>query len=319
MKAALKRLYFNLREVLLLNKLAHVVPGMIKPFILCYHQIDSKEFDQQLAVLKKRFEVVDLKTFASRIEQKKTGGYCTLTLDDCLVEDVEKATEICRKHNLPLTLFLPVRFSVNNQALPGTWVQKLLEKRKAFILNGLHYQITPENKLEVKHKVNTYFNPAKFRIVEFEKVVQNFFEENNIPVEEIITDGVKVMPVDAVRELSMEKAFCFQSHTYNHESLSLCTPAEIEDEFSSSKKALEEITQKEVFAICYPYGSKEIIGDKIFAFVSTYYSCGLSLEQGVCTETTNPFFMPRIGIYPGDGLKFFLGKIYHYMQTNWLK
>lgn len=319
MKAALKKLYFDLREVLLLNKLVRVVPGMIKPFVLCYHQIDSQEFDQQLTALKKRFEVVDLKTFVSRVEQKKIGRYCALTLDDCLMEDVEKATNVCRKHNVPITFFLPIRFSINNEALPGTCLQKLLEKRNKFILSGEQIQITSQNRLEIKHKINTFFNPEKFKIIELEKMVQSFFAENDIAVEDIITNGAKVMPLEAVRMLTREELFNFQSHTYNHESLGLCTPMEIEREFVSSKKVLEEITQKEIFAICYPYGSKEVIGDKIFDFVSIYYTCGFSLEQGVCTTITDKFFIPRIGIYPGEGLKLFFGKIYHYMQINWLR
>ncbi len=309
----MKDLYFRLRKALFINSISHGIPGMIKPFILCYHQINIEEFDMQLAKLKSKFEIVDLKTFLARINQKKTGGFCTITLDDCLTEDIIKAADICRKHNLPITFFLPVRFSITNKALPGTWLQKLLEKKNEFILNGESIIVTSQNRRKVKNKLDQLFPASKFKMDALEKLVQNFFAVNNVKEEDVITDEFKVIPTHTVQTLARENLFNFQSHTYNHESLGLCKREEIEVEFHKSKKVLEDLTCKEVFAICYPYGSKEIVGNKVFGIVSDYYSCGLSLVQGVCTSKTDVLFMPRIAIYPGDKLVVFWGKIYHYM------
>jgi peptidoglycan/xylan/chitin deacetylase (PgdA/CDA1 family) len=315
----MKELYFKLLHVLFINKLAHYIPGMVKPFVLCYHQIEIDEFEKQIITLKKKFEIIDLKTFITRLNQKKIGAYCTLTLDDCLNEDITKATAICRKHNIPITFFLPVRFSINKEALPGTWLQKLLEKRSEFFLNKEKIKITSKNRIEVKQLINSTFSASKFKIKEIDNKVRTFFAENNIKEEDIITDEYKVIGVNEVKVLSKEKNFNFQSHTLNHESLRLCTPEEIKREFSDSKNILEEITGKEIFAICYPYGSKEIIGDEIFNFVSDYYSCGLSFVHGICTKKTDIYFMPRIGIYPKDDLKKFLSKIYHNMLVSYFK
>lgn len=315
----LKSTYFKLLETFFVNKISRAVPGMVKPFVLCYHQIDAKEFDDQLTALKKRFEIVDLETFANRLAKKQKGAYCALTLDDCLKEDVEKAAEVCRKHNAPITLFLPVRFSKNNEALPGTWVQKLLEQRKEFLLNGEKITITPQNFVEVRNRLREEFNPVKIKIDEFDKKVRDWFAENNITETDIITPNYRVMDYSSVKQLSTEKIFSFQSHTYNHESLGLCTPQEIEKEFADSKKELEELTGVKVFSICYPYGSKEVIGDKIFGFVGNYYTCGFSLVQGVCTKNTDIYFIPRIGIYPKDTLNSFFGKIYHHQLISFLQ
>lgn len=312
----LKSLYFKLREALFINRLTHVVPGMVKPFILCYHQINTAELDAQLTALKKRFEIVDLKTFSERISKKQGGAYCALTLDDCLREDINKTIEVCNKHNVPITLFLPVRFSKNHEALPGTWVQKLFEQRSEFILNGEKIVVTPQNRLEVKAKLNTIFNPANLRIEDFDTKVRQWFAENNLTESDIITDEYKVITYDEVVEIAKDEKFSFQSHTYNHQSLGLCTPEEIEEEFAKSKSALEELTGKEMFSICYPYGSKAVIGDKIFGFVGNYYTCGLSLVQGVCSKNTDIYFMPRIGLYPGDDVAAMWGKVYHHMQKQ---
>ncbi len=313
----LKSIYFRIREVLFINRLSHIIPGMVKPFILCYHQIDSKEFDAQLSALKKRFEVVDLKTFSERIKNKQKGAYCAITLDDCLREDMTKTTQVCIRHNVPITFFVPVRFSKNHQALPGTWLQKFFEQRNEFLLNGKEISVTPQNRAQIKAELNTVFNPVKLRIEDFDKKVQELFLENNLQENDIISDEYKIITYDEIQQYNKESIFSFQSHTYNHQSLGLCTADEIEDEFSVSKKALEELTGDAMFAICYPYGSKEVIGDKIFGFVGKYYTCGLSLVQGVCDSKTDIYFMPRIGIYPGDGLNGFWGKIYHHMQKSY--
>ncbi len=314
----MKKLYFRLREALFINRLSHRIPGMIKPFILCYHQINVEEFDMQLTRLKSEFEIVDLETFVARMKQKKTGAFCSITLDDCLTEDIAKAADVCRKHNLPITFFLPVRFSITNKALPGTWLQKILEKRTEFVLNGEDIRVTSKNRIKVKNRLDQVFPASKFKTGDLEKLVQNFFAVNNLKQEDIITNEFKVIPTHTVQQLASEKLFNFQSHTYNHESLGLCTREEIQVEFYESKKVLEDLTCNGVFAICYPYGSKEIVGNKVFENVSDYYSCGLSLVQGVCTSKTDIFFMPRIAIYPGDKLVAFWGKIYHYMFSAFL-
>ncbi|MFZ6009328.1 MAG: polysaccharide deacetylase family protein [Bacteroidota bacterium] len=315
----MKNLYFKLRQKLLINALTHAMPGVVKPFVLCYHQIDTGEVDAQLTALKKKFEIVDLSTFIARLKENRQGAYCTLTLDDCLQKDVAKAEALWEKHQLPLTLFLPVRFSLTRAALPGTKVQRLLETRSKFRLNGLEFVATAENRDAVKNQIHAHFHPARYKIDEFDKVVKAWFAENSVIEEDIISEGDKIIGQDEVVRLAKKPPFNFQSHTFNHESLGLCSPEEIEFELSESKKVLQQITQKDIMALCYPYGSKEVIGGKVFSRMPHYYSCGLSLVQGVCSRNTDLYFIPRIGIYPGDDLNRFWGKIYHYMQVDSLK
>jgi peptidoglycan/xylan/chitin deacetylase (PgdA/CDA1 family) len=160
--------------------------------------------------------------------------------------------------------------------------------------------------------MNSYFDLTKMKIADYRKEIQSVFEENNFSIDDLIKREQKVVSIDEVIKLSKNELFSFQSHTFNHESLGMCNEKEIEFEFFESKSVLESKTGKNVFSICYPYGSKEVIGNKIFKLVSKYYTSGFSLVQGVCTKNTDIFLIPRIGIYPGDRLIGFTGKIYHY-------
>lgn len=315
----MKKLYYLLRHYFFLNKLSFSIPGLIKPFILCYHQIDEAEFEAQLTELSKKFQIVSLAEFLNKRNNKEFGNYCAITLDDCLVEDVEKASRVCKKLNAPITYFLPVRFSKNNETLPSMWLQKLIQQRNEIVLNGEKYTLTPSNYNKVKSLLFSKFNPAELRIEDYHNKMVDLYKENNITEADIIKPAYKVLGEEGVKKYCADNLFNFQSHTYNHQSLGLCTKEEIIEEFSKSKEELEVITQREIFAICYPYGSGEVIGDKVFDIAADYYKCGLTLIPGVCDKNADVFRLPRIGIYPGDNLIAFWGKIYHYMQMAYIR
>lgn len=315
----MKKLYFKFREIFLLNHLLHFIPNKLKPFVLCYHQIDSVEFRAQMEFLRSKYEIVDLQTFLKRIEMKNFGSYCAISVDDCITEDIDKVVPICKGLNIPLTLFLPVGYSVRHEALPLSWIQKLVERKSEFLLNNESVNTSKLPIKLVKEKLNAYFDLTSMKVKDLDYAVRKLFKLNNFQFDDVLEEKHKVMPINEVATLSKDPLFNFQSHTYNHESLVLCSESEIVSEFDSSRIELEKVTGKDVFAICYPFGSKELIGNKISNIVSSYYKCGLTLIQGVCTKQTDKFFIPRIGIYPGDDLTSFKGKIYHYTTLAFFK
>jgi peptidoglycan/xylan/chitin deacetylase (PgdA/CDA1 family) len=314
-----KQVYFNLRDKLFINRLTHFVPGMVKPFVLCYHQINEKEFEEQVVALLKKFQIVDVDTFIQKLKDGSEESFCAITLDDCLKKDIRKVIPICQKYDVPITCFLPVKFSIEGRALPGTKVQRFLEERKRFVLQDAIYEVSPKNRTQLVDFVHAVFNPARLTIATFEQRVGEFFNENNVSEEQIIHDEDTVISADQVRKLSKLPFVNFQSHTYGHETLSLCSKEEVEFELKESKRVLAEITGRAVNAVCYPYGSKETIGKDVSAIVRKYYDYGFTLVQGVCNRKSDIHFIPRIGIYPGDSLSSFWGKIYHYMQIAFLK
>lgn len=288
---------------------------MVRPFVLCYHQIDPTEFEKQISYLKERFEILDLDAFLGCLRHKGRGPFCTLTLDDCLKKDAERATLLCKKHRIPITFFLPVRFSIRNEVLPGTKVQRLLQERDMIWLQGRHLNLNDGRREKITREVFAYFNPAKFRTDEFDAKVKGWYDENEVSEKDILTEADRVLTIDKVEKLSKEPLFNFQSHTYSHDSLGLCSDDEIEFELARSKITLESVTKKEVNAVCYPYGSPDVVGSRVLKLVDKYYDSGFTLVQGACTRRTNRYAVPRIGIYPSETLMVFCGKIYHYMQT----
>jgi len=102
-----------------------------------------------------------------------------------------------------------------------------------------------------------------------------------------------------VQELSKNQLISFQSHGVTHSAVSSLNEEEIELEMINSKKIIESHTNKKVHSFCYPYGSKESIGDIAPKVAAKYFSSAVTLIHGRLKKN-DPFYLPRIGLYKED-------------------
>ena len=63
------------------------------------------------------------------------------------------------------------------------------------------------------------------------------------------------MTVEQIKELSRSKWVTIGSHGYYHNDLSQIGMDLVRDELARSKRFLENITDKEVYALAFPYGA----------------------------------------------------------------
>ena len=68
---------------------------------------------------------------------------------------------------------------------------------------------------------------------------------------------------------------------------------------AESRKIIESHTNKKVHSFCYPYGSKESIGNIAPKLAAKYFSSAVTLVHGRL-EKNNLFYLPRIGLYKED-------------------
>ena len=102
-----------------------------------------------------------------------------------------------------------------------------------------------------------------------------------------------------VEELSKNQLISFQSHGVTHSAVSTLNEEEIEFEMLRSKKIIESHTNKKVHSFCYPYGSKESIGNTAPKIAAKHFSSAVTLIHGRIKKN-NPFYLPRIGLYKED-------------------
>jgi len=105
--------------------------------------------------------------------------------------------------------------------------------------------------------------------------------------------GRKMLSWKNIRELQ-SAGIELGSHTLTHTDLTGLPADLIERELRDSKKIIENILEKEVFALAYPYGYHK---KTIREIAKKYYSLACSGRLGLTTHSSAPFALERIEMY----------------------
>jgi peptidoglycan/xylan/chitin deacetylase (PgdA/CDA1 family) len=112
--------------------------------------------------------------------------------------------------------------------------------------------------------------------------------------------------VEDIAEMSASGLVSIQSHTKNHNMLTMLGREALYDELSSSKDYLEKLTGKPVMALCYPEGA---YNKMVQAAVAEYYSFAVLNSGGMFFCGGNTMAMNRIRISRGLSLGSFAAMI----------
>ena len=104
-------------------------------------------------------------------------------------------------------------------------------------------------------------------------------------------DGKYYLSEDAIREMS-DYGIDIQSHTVYHPNLDKLTYADQLIEMINSKKTLERIINKEIYAIAYPFG--DFNDDTIKAAKEAGYTLGFTTNRGLSDREDNLLKLDRI-------------------------
>ncbi len=94
----------------------------------------------------------------------------------------------------------------------------------------------------------------------------------------------------------------FQSHTATHRLLPELSEADIREELAESKAFIEHLTGKAVYALCYPVGK---FSNTVARLSSEYYSCGVTIMEGVERKILGNFYIVRVFVSRDDTLETF--------------
>jgi len=137
----------------------------------------------------------------------------------------------------------------------------------------------------------------------------------NIPATFFVTSGYintqRIFPWDAasniphpnmtwedVRELQ-RIGFEIGSHTINHVNLGKATESEAIQEINQSKEQIKDQVKAPVTTIAIPFGKKECVQSNTEKIIKEAgYQASFMLRGGKLTEKSNPYYLPRVPIYP---------------------
>lgn len=105
---------------------------------------------------------------------------------------------------------------------------------------------------------------------------------------------------------SMTKRISFQSHGLSHTPLIELDEDQIRKELTESKRIIESITGRAVYAFCYPYGDYDKM---VLSLTASYYSCAVTINSGVATKILGNYLTVRVFVSRYDTLENLLSKM----------
>jgi len=119
--------------------------------------------------------------------------------------------------------------------------------------------------------------------------------------------GKNYLTHDQIKELSDTGLVEFGSHTIYHQKLTKIAPDERMKELEQSKEDLEDLLNKKVNVIAYPYGLYNNDVKKLAQALG--YDAGLTFDQDAWQNPADLMEMKRISVYPNLNVIKFLDKL----------
>lgn len=233
-----------------------------KVTILLFHDINNKTADKTFAYLKKKYNIIDLNVFIDALEKKDFSEIppkaLIITFDDGHIRNYEMLPAV-KKHRIPITIFLCASIINTNRHF---WSKHIKNPNLTSYLKKL----PNDKRLEILSEND--FRQDK----EFEKP--------------------QALQREQIDEMS--SFINMQSHTLFHPILPNCRYDVAKSEITLSKKILETDFDLNINAIAYPngdYSDRDIEMTK-----NAGYKCGITVDYGFNTITSDPFKLKRISV-----------------------
>ncbi len=293
---------------------------------LCYHYIrenknsfpkilgtSKKIFEENITMLKKKYEMLDLNDVINLVHNKKISNYSKtgmlITFDDGLSDHYE-AAKILTEQNINATFFIPT--CIIEEKLPANptiihyCIAKygILEFLKFFDLSLQKFNI-------IDNKLRIIFNKGKDDPWEIIKEIKNIFKYKlhhsisrkiliDIYNNSLLRDNSNVfeeMHLNEHKIKSMIKmGHSFGSHTHNHISVkpSYLSNSEKYDEFLKPKKILEDKFKISVDSFSYPFGEFAdcLSHDKLHDYLKEYKLI-FTVNEILNTKNTSKYELGR--------------------------
>ncbi|TAN02316.1 MAG: hypothetical protein EPN39_00025 [Chitinophagaceae bacterium] len=297
--------------------------------ILMYHRIGShvtdpweifvneENFRQQVAYLKKSFNVCSFSSLEETLQQKRgKKKNIFITFDDGCLDNFETAMPILRKYSLPATFFIPTvifgsqsifwweildLFFWRNEGLPetiqleyskGKFIRTLtpdMQKRNEIIENrwSANREDAPNSRCRLYLEICDWIRvqrPEDQRVI-----TEQLLELNGEVLHE--NKFFKKMSVEQILFLS-NNYFEIGAHTIHHPALKFHDHALQLKEINDSISILENILKKPVHSFAYPHGEYNEDTLSIIKGTGIKYAC--TTDWGAIYPDANPGILPRI-------------------------
>jgi len=283
--------------------------GLSDKTINSLNGISKDDFLNHLKFLKNHFHLIGLNDIM-KVDIKEK-NYCIITLDDGLSCHYDIVYQLMKEYDFPAAFFVSaLNFKKNKvtQIHKFQYIRSQISKEK---LEDSLNEFLSENKIEMKPNYITEKEVKKrYRYDDVKtgkvKYIINYLllnNDRNFFINEIFNYIVRnekefvnkwYLSKNQIKEMHSNDS-CIGSHAFSHEPLAKMNEDELLYELVESKKAIEEITDKEITAISYPLGNPGAVGVREGKkSKEAGYKIGFTMEREWNNSLTNPLMLARI-------------------------
>lgn len=318
--------------------------------ILMYHQVATppcdpwqlavspENFEAQLSILKKNFNVVSLDEMIRNLKGLPFGRrMIAITFDDGFRDNYYTAAPLLEKYKLPASFFIATKLINSEGMFWWDMIQHLIlytEKLPGvlditILGKSFHYELASESLLtdSLRNEISkwNYELPIPNKRVELYYKIWEQLKPLSIADRDDIIEKLKawagksytdpglagVMNFGQLDNLSKSTLFTIGAHTVNHPALAPQTSEEQIFEIQQSKKMLEGWLNKEVSSFAYPYGNYDSVTLSLIKESGLHNAVTTAEEPAL--RSSGVFELPRYQVKNWNGEEF------NKQVSKWLK
>ena len=236
-----------------------------------FHDPSEKLFEKCIKwLIKNKYSFISTDELVGILEKKLPlpKQPVLITFDDAYQNNLSNVIPICKKYNVPITIFAPTNAVETGEYWP------------TYVFKGIHYASK-----EFK-SISDFKN-----VPEWKRKEQIELIKKNISIER------ETMTVEELRMISRSPLIQIGSHTVNHPCTIHCTDEELDHELKTSKEKLESWLGKEITYFAYPNGDHNQ-RDKTFLKKNNYKLAFTTVPESIDPENCDLYALPRYCIIP---------------------
>lgn len=257
--------------------------------------ISVELFEKQIRYIKENYQVVSLADYigGSYVVDKLT---VAITFDDGYRNNLTEVLPILEKYKVPATFFITTVQQFDGSIL---WPDALdlfryTTKQDRFVFNAIEYKKSGNEWVSDNGLLKHHLKKNGWK--EKKKLIDKILQDNQFIGDKNWGPYHRLLSKEEITTLSKSEFAEIGSHGLYHNCLTEITEAEARNELLTSKKYLEDITQKEVVSFAYPDGvyNQELIN----CAEEVGYKNQLIVDYNSEKDKLDPRIENRLGINP---------------------
>ncbi len=228
--------------------------------------ISPRYFERTIqTLLGKGYRFLTMSELAARLEDQAApdGRFVSLTFDDGFADNYTQAFPICRRHGVPITIYLVSGFVLRHFPMWSFGIEQVIASNDLVRFTCSDQEILLQTKTMAQKR--RAYSEISSRLVfskpeAIEQICRNLGLDYGVDFM-ALTDRHALTPT-MIREMADSGLVEFGAHGVHHAYLGLLDDEAARQEIMKGKQDCEKILGKPISHFAYPYGDAEAAGDR---------------------------------------------------------